>query len=63
MDGDALAFVENLDAAGGQPRLDLSAGEAVRDGLIVGVDFDVIVDPDPAQTPLAIFVRLARQRL
>ena len=27
VDGDALAFVENLDAAGGQPRLDLGAGE------------------------------------
>jgi hypothetical protein len=29
MDGDALAFVENLDAAGGHPRFDLGAGEAV----------------------------------
>ena len=29
----------------------------------MGVDVDVIVDADPAQTPLAIFVRLARQRL
>jgi hypothetical protein len=29
MNGDALAFMENLDAAGGQPRLDLGAGEAV----------------------------------
>ena len=31
MDGDAFAFVEDLDAAGGQPRLDLGAGEAVGD--------------------------------
>jgi hypothetical protein len=29
----------------------------------VGVDIDVIVDADPAQRPLAIFVRLARHRL
>jgi hypothetical protein len=29
MDGDAFAFVEDLDAAGGQPRFDLGAGEAV----------------------------------
>ena len=30
MNGDALALMENLDAAGGQPRLDLGAGEAAR---------------------------------
>ena len=47
MDGDALALVEDLDAAGGQPRLDLGAGEAVGNGVIVGVDVDVIVDADP----------------
>ena len=62
MNGDALAFMENLDAAGGQPRLDLGAGEAVGDRIIVGVDVDVIVDADPAHAPLAVFVRLVRQR-
>ena len=56
MDGDALALVEDLDAAGGHPRLDLGAGEAVGDGIIVGVDLDVIVDADPGQAPLAVFV-------
>ena len=63
MDGDALAFVENLDAADGQARLDLGAGEAVGDGIIVGVDVDVIVDADPADAPLAVFVSAVRQRL
>src|SRR6202041_2341969 len=63
MNGDALALMENLDAAGGQPRLDLGAGEAVGDRIIVGVDVDVIVDPDPGQAPLAVFVRLVRPRL
>src|ERR1700677_3629305 len=63
VDGDALAFVENLDAAGGQPRLDLGAGEAVGDRIIVGVDVDVMVDAAPPHAPLAIFVRLAGQRL
>src|SRR5277367_3523523 len=63
MNGDALALMENLDAAGGQPRLDLGAGEAVGDRIIVGVDVDVIVDADPAHAPLAVFVRLVRQRL
>ena len=63
VDGDALAFVEDLDAAGGQARVDLGAGEAVGDGVIVRVDVDVIVDADPATAPLAVFVRLARQRV
>jgi hypothetical protein len=63
MDGDALALVEDLDAVGGQARLDLGAGEAVGDGVIVSVDVDVIVDADPAHAPLAVFVGLTRQRL
>ena len=63
MNGDALALMENLDAAGGQPRLDLGAGEAVGDRIIVGVDVDVIIDADPAHAPLAVFVRLSRQSL
>ena len=63
MDSDALALVEDLDAAGGDARVDLGASEAVGDGVIVGVDVDMIVDPDPAAAPLAVFVRLPRQRL
>ena len=63
MNGDALTFMENLDAAGGQPRLDLGAGEAVGDRIIVGVDVDVIVDTHPAHAPLAVFIGLTRQRL
>ena len=63
MDGDALAFVEDLDAAGGQARVDLGAGEAVGDGVIVRVDVDMIVDADPAAAPLAVLVGLARQRV
>src|SRR5271157_423427 len=63
VDGDALALVENLDAADGQARLDLGAGKTVRDGIIVGVDVDVIVDADPADAPLAVFVSAVRQRL
>src|SRR6202041_2688363 len=63
MNGDTLALMENLAAASGQPRLDLGAGEAVGDRIIVGVNVDVIVDADPAHAPFAVFVRLVRQRL
>ena len=59
MDGDALALVEDLDAAGGQPRLDLGAGEAVGDGVIMGVDVDVIVDADPGSRAIRC-IRRAR---
>ena len=62
MDGDALALVEDLDAAGGQARLDLGAGETVGDGGVVPVDVDVIVDADPATAPLAVLVSAVRQR-
>ena len=37
-------------------------GETVRDRIILGVDVDVIVDPDPRQAPLAVFMGLIRQR-
>ena len=47
MDGDALALVENLNAAGGQPRLDFGAGEAVGDRIIMPVDVDVTADAHP----------------
>ena len=62
MDGDALALVEDLDAAGGQARVDLGAGEPVGDGVVVPVDVDVIVDADPATAPLAVFISAVRQR-
>ena len=57
-----LAFVEDLDPRAVR-RVDLGAGEAVGDGIIVGVDVDVIVDADPTHAPLAVFVRLSRQVL
>ena len=63
MDGDALAFVENLDAADAQPRLDLHPGEAIWDRVIMRVDLDVIINPDATQTPFAIRVGLDWQRL
>ena len=54
MDSDALALAENLDAANGQPRFDLRAGEAIGDAVVVRVDLDVIIDADAAQAPFAM---------
>jgi hypothetical protein len=53
MHGDAFVLVEDLDAAGGQARVDRGADETVGEGVTVQVDVDVIVDADPAYPPLA----------
>lgn len=42
--GDPLAFEENLDRARRQPHIDLTAGEAVGNGIIVKAGVDVIID-------------------
>jgi hypothetical protein len=63
MDGDALASIKNLDAADGQPRLDLRSGEAIGHGVIMRVDLDMMIDDDAVQAPFAIFVRLDWKRL
>jgi hypothetical protein len=63
MRGDPLALVENLDGAGGEAHLDLGADKAVRDALVMRLDFDVIVDADAADPPLGEYVRALRQGL
>ncbi len=63
MRGDALALEEDLDGPGGQPHVDIGAGEAVRDAVIMGVGLDVIIDAGAAGAPLAELVRLDRQGL
>lgn len=56
VDGDALALVEDLDASDGDPGLDLGARKAVGDRIVVSTNLDMIVDADPAYTPLTVFV-------
>ena len=63
MRGDPVALEEDLDGPGGQPHVDIGAGEAVGHAVVMGVGFDVIIDADTARAPLAEDVRLDRQRL
>ena len=49
MGGNALALVEDLDRACGQPRLDLVADQAIGDRVVVAVDVDMVVEADPPQ--------------
>ena len=61
--GDPLALQEDLDRPGGQPHLDLGAGEAMRNAVIMGGDLDVIIDADAAVAPFRELVGLGRQGL
>lgn len=61
--GDTLASQENLDAAGSEPGFDLAAREAVRDGVMMPLDRDMVIEPDAAAAPFGMNPRLCRQRL
>ena len=63
MRGDPLAPEEYLHRPDGEPGLDLGAGEAVGNRVIMAGDFDMVVDADAAGFPLRELVRLGRQRL
>ena len=52
MHADALATMEDLDDAGGDPHIDLGANERVRNRVKELVDFDVIIEIDARASPL-----------
>ena len=62
MSGDPLALEENLHCSRGDPHIDLGAQIAVRHGIIMSADIDVIIEADPADLPFRINIRLDRQR-
>jgi hypothetical protein len=51
MSPDALAAMEDLDHARGDPHVDLGADQRVRDRIEKIMDFDVIVEIDPRAPP------------
>ena len=63
MGGDALAAMEQLDGARRDPRPHLLAEQLMRHRVVVLVDLDVVVEPEPAFLPLGVHVGLGRQRL
>src|SRR5215475_1606502 len=63
MCGNALAAMEDFDRARRDTRPDLLAQQLVRHRVVVLVDLDVIVEPDPAFLPLGEDIGLGRQRL
>ena len=60
--GDALAAVQALHGGGGQAHVELATDEGVRDGVVVVLDLDVVVDVDPRLLPLGKHVLLQRPR-
>ena len=58
-----LAAVEQFDRARGDARPDLLAQQAMGRRVVVLVDLDVVVEPDPAFLPRGEDVGLGRQRL
>ena len=61
--GDALALAEQLDRALGDPGVELLADQPVRHRVVMPVDVDVVVEPDPPRPPFGILVGLGRQLL
>ena len=58
-----LALGEDLHGTAGETRLDLGAGEAVRNAVEVALDIDVVIDADTTNAPFGEDVGLDRQRL
>jgi hypothetical protein len=63
VDSDAFALAEQLDRALGDARIELLADQPIRHRVVMPVDVDMVIAPDPAWPPFGIFVRLGRQSL
>src|SRR3954462_9204150 len=59
---DALAFVEDLDRVGGDPRLDLLTGKPVGHRVVMLVDIDMIIEASPTYLPLRKDISVDRKR-
>src|SRR5205807_964558 len=60
---DALALAEQLDGVGSDARVELLADQPMRHRVVMPLDIDVVVEPDPTNSPLGIFVGFGRQLL
>jgi hypothetical protein len=60
--GDALSVLEDFDGARRQAHFHRLADQGMGDGVIVTLDFDVIVEMDLGLLPGRVFVALHRQR-
>ena len=63
MSGDALAFVEYLDGALGDPGPELLFGQGMGYRIVMLGDLDMVIEAGAALLPFGVLVCLARQRL
>ena len=63
MSRDPLAAMENLDGARRDPHPHRLAQERVRHGVVMPLDFDVVIEADLAFLPFRVEVRFDRQLL
>src|ERR1700686_1413579 len=63
MSRDPIAAMEDLDGARRDPCPHLLAQQRVRHRVIMPLDFDVVVEADPAFLPLRVNIGLDRQLL
>ena len=61
--GDPFSLEEDLDRPRGQTCINFGAGEAMRHAVIMGGNFDVIIDADATGAPFREFVRFGRKHL
>lgn len=52
--GDALTTCEDFNRTGRKLGFDLAAREAVRDGVVMSLDRDTIIEPNAAAAPFGI---------
>lgn len=57
MTTDALAFVKTFDPVRGQAHIDSLADQRIRDGIIMMIDFDMVIDVDGGFFPFGVFIR------
>src|SRR6202051_2766085 len=63
MSSDSIAAMEDLDGARADPCPHLLAQQRVRHGVIMPLDFDVVIEADPAFLPFRVKIGLDRQLL
>src|SRR5215472_10130780 len=61
--GDTFAFAEQLDSVSGNASVELLADQTMRHRIIMPVDVDMVVQPNPPDPPLGVFKGLVRQWL
>ena len=62
MTTDPLAFMETFHTVGGEPHIDPLADQRIRDGIIMMIDFDMVIDVHGGFLPVGVFIGRGWQR-